>query len=39
MWENLELGFQAAFEAAWEAYCNGSIPRIGIVSDRFAHLL
>lgn len=25
-WNDVEAGFQAAMQAAWESYCNGSIP-------------
>ena len=26
MWNNLDFGFQVAFEQAWEAYCGGTTP-------------
>lgn len=34
MWASLSVPWQAAFEQAWEAYCNGSIPIGAVLADR-----
>lgn len=34
MWETLTAPWQACFEEAWEAYCNGSIPIGAVLADR-----